>query len=388
MRHGVLRADAVLDRLLLPLEAVLLRVTRPLSEVEGLAVGDLLPFGTARSAAITLETGGSAWPLPVAGLAGIDGIARCGCPGPVTPPAIDTPAPGACAFGAGQGRHGLSCARGLACARLPGQSSPRTGRVKVMAAGVFRQDVRQGVPLVGHLHEDAGGRYPRGADPRRGSTFVCLDAEHAPFDRGRDQRLRPPVARAAGFPMLVRVSSADPCRDRRGRWTSGRSVSLVPHVTDAATAARVARAARFGASRARLCGFDPLGGLRHAGHGGPAGTQAATRRWSSPRSRTRRRWRPARTSRRSRGSTRCFWGLPICRWPMARPTNPAPSCTPRWRRVGRAAQAEGKGYATFVPHAEAGKALEAHGFSAWFVASEHAWILAGARMAMQGVKGP
>jgi 2-keto-3-deoxy-L-rhamnonate aldolase RhmA len=57
-------------------------------------------------------------------------------------------------------------------------------------------------------------------------------------------------------------------------------------------------------------------------------------------------------------------------------------------RVGRAAQAEGKGYATFVPHAEAGKALETHGFSTWFVASEHAWILAGARMAMQGLKGP
>jgi 2-keto-3-deoxy-L-rhamnonate aldolase RhmA len=53
--------------------------------------------------------------------------------------------------------------------------------------------------------------------------------------------------------------------------------------------------------------------------------------------------------------------------------------------VGRATKAAGKGYATFVPHAEAAKALESHGFSAWFVASEHAWMLAGARAVLKGL---
>jgi 2-keto-3-deoxy-L-rhamnonate aldolase RhmA len=56
-------------------------------------------------------------------------------------------------------------------------------------------------------------------------------------------------------------------------------------------------------------------------------------------------------------------------------------------RVGRAARQAGKGYATFIPDAAAGRRLEAHGFTTWFVASEHAWMLAGARAAVSGLKG-
>jgi flagellar motor switch protein FliM len=84
--------NAVLDRLPLPLEAVLMRVTRPLGEVEGLAVGDLLPFGTADLAAITLETGAGV-ALARGRLGRIDGHRALRLPGPVTPPAIDTPRP-------------------------------------------------------------------------------------------------------------------------------------------------------------------------------------------------------------------------------------------------------------------------------------------------------
>mgnify|MGYP002280383326 CR=1 FL=1 len=48
---------AMLDGLPLPLEAVLMRVTRPLCQIEGLSVGDLIPFGSADLDAVTLETG-------------------------------------------------------------------------------------------------------------------------------------------------------------------------------------------------------------------------------------------------------------------------------------------------------------------------------------------
>ena len=44
---------------------------------------------------------------------------------------------------------------------------------------------------------------------KSGLDFVCLDAEHAPFDRARlDACLA--VARALDFPVLVRVPSALP----------------------------------------------------------------------------------------------------------------------------------------------------------------------------------
>lgn len=48
----------MVDALRLPLEVVLMRLTRPLSEVEGLAVGDLLPFGPADLNEVALETAG------------------------------------------------------------------------------------------------------------------------------------------------------------------------------------------------------------------------------------------------------------------------------------------------------------------------------------------
>jgi 2-keto-3-deoxy-L-rhamnonate aldolase RhmA len=44
---------------------------------------------------------------------------------------------------------------------------------------------------------------------RSGLDFLCLDAEHAPFDRARlDSCLA--VARALDFPILVRVPSSLP----------------------------------------------------------------------------------------------------------------------------------------------------------------------------------
>lgn len=52
--------QGMIDRMPLPLEAVLMRVTRPLAEVDRLAVGDLIPFGAGELAHVTLETGAGA----------------------------------------------------------------------------------------------------------------------------------------------------------------------------------------------------------------------------------------------------------------------------------------------------------------------------------------
>jgi flagellar motor switch protein FliM len=87
-----LARKAMVDRLPLPLEAVLLRVTRPLREVEGLTVGALIPFGAATLGAVTLETGAGA--AIVRGRLGRSGGYRAlRLSGAARPPPAPVPAP-------------------------------------------------------------------------------------------------------------------------------------------------------------------------------------------------------------------------------------------------------------------------------------------------------
>jgi 2-keto-3-deoxy-L-rhamnonate aldolase RhmA len=66
-----------------------------------------------------------------------------------------------------------------------------------------------------------------------GLDFVCLDAEHAPFDRAALNALCA-VARAADFPVLVRVPSGS--AEQIGMaLDAGAHGIVVPHVTDART---------------------------------------------------------------------------------------------------------------------------------------------------------
>src|SRR6056297_1300814 len=93
-----------------------------------------------------------------------------------------------------------------------------------------------------------------------GLDFLCLDAEHAPFDRGRTDAVLA-VARALGVAVLVRVPWARP-ELIQSALDAGAVGIVVPHVSDAATAAAVARAARFGPG-----GRGFAGSTRWAGYG-------------------------------------------------------------------------------------------------------------------------
>lgn len=73
---------------------------------------------------------------------------------------------------------------------------------------------------------------------------LCLDAEHAPFDRG-DLDGCVMACRGGGMPALVRVASAAPT-DILNALDLGAAGVVVPHVASAADAARAAKASRFG----------------------------------------------------------------------------------------------------------------------------------------------
>jgi 2-keto-3-deoxy-L-rhamnonate aldolase RhmA len=74
--------------------------------------------------------------------------------------------------------------------------------------------------------------------------FVCLDAEHAAFDRAALDACCA-VGRALDFPVLVRVPDGTP-HHILAALDSGAIGVVVPHVASPETARGVARAARFG----------------------------------------------------------------------------------------------------------------------------------------------
>ena len=108
---------------------------------------------------------------------------------------------------------------------------------------VFRERVRAGEPLI--------GTWVKTPSPMvcevLGATeldMVCLDAEHAPFDRmALDQCLL--ALRSSGMPALVRVPSAAP-EHTLNALDCGATGIVVPHVTSAAMAAAAAGAAHYG----------------------------------------------------------------------------------------------------------------------------------------------
>jgi 2-keto-3-deoxy-L-rhamnonate aldolase RhmA len=89
---------------------------------------------------------------------------------------------------------------------------------------------------------------------------LCLDAEHAPFDR-RDIDACAAVLAAAGPACLVRVPSSEPSAILQA-LDSGALGVVIPHVDSAARAASVARLCRFS-----TMGRGYAGSTRSAGFG-------------------------------------------------------------------------------------------------------------------------
>lgn len=77
-----------------------------------------------------------------------------------------------------------------------------------------------------------------------GLDCICLDAEHAPFDRG-DLDACILAARAGGMPVLVRTASSAP-HDILNALDCGADGVVVPHVRNAEEARAIAASAHYG----------------------------------------------------------------------------------------------------------------------------------------------
>lgn len=216
-----------------------------------------------------------------------------------------------------------------------------------------------------------------------GLDFACLDAEHAPFDRAALNALCA-VARAARFPVLVRVPSGS--AERIGMaLDAGADGIVVPHVTDAATAGRVARAARFGPG-----GRGYAGSTRWAGFGTramPDLLEASRGTLVVAQIEDPEAVDAAEEIARTDGIDALFLGPADLTVGYGHASQDNEDVARAYARVGEAARRAGRAFMTFVPDAERAREFhEAYGVTAFFVASEHAWMLQGARRAVAGIR--
>jgi len=217
-----------------------------------------------------------------------------------------------------------------------------------------------------------------------GLDFLCLDAEHAAFDRARlDACLA--VAVAHGFQVLVRVGSPE-VQALQQVLDAGASGVVVPHVDSVEKASRIARRARFG----------------HGGRG-----YAGSTRWAGFTTRTM----PELLARSAAetvviaqieepagveaseaiaavdGIDALFAGpadLAVC---YGADALDAPPVREAMRRSGEAARRQGKAFVTFAPDTRSLEALRALGVSVFVIGSEHGFVLGGARALVTSVHG-
>ena len=214
--------------------------------------------------------------------------------------------------------------------------------------------------------------------------FICIDAEHAPFDRARlDACLA--VARGHGVPILVRVSDGTPAEILKA-LDSGATGIVVPHVDTVAKARMIAKAARFGhggrgyAGSTRWAGFatrampDVLKQSEDetvviAQIEEPEGVEASAEIAALD------------------GIDGLFVGpadLAVC---YGKTNMRDPVVMDAMRRTGEGAKASGKAFMTFAANADAGPELKDLGITMFFVASEHAFMLRAANADAEALKG-
>ncbi|MGJ3259490.1 MAG: HpcH/HpaI aldolase family protein [Rhodospirillales bacterium] len=214
--------------------------------------------------------------------------------------------------------------------------------------------------------------------------FIALDAEHAPFDRAAADACLG-MARALGFPALVRIPEGTPAQILT-MLDSGASGVIVPHVNSVDKAQDIARAAHFG-----------HGGRGFAGSSCWAGyaTRPMTDILKQDHDETvvlAQIEEPEAVEEIDAiaavdGIDALFVGpadLAVC-YGLTDPA--APEVRVAIGKVAEAARKHGKCMVTFAPNGSWASDLKALGVTMFFVASEHAFVLAGANAAADGFAG-
>ena len=122
----------------------------------------------------------------------------------------------------------------------------------------FKQDLQAGKPLLGTFLKTP---HPHVVEvlATSGLDCVCIDAEHAPFDRAAID-LCVMAARAGGLPAIVRPASGA-AHELLNALDCGADGVLVPHIRSAAEATALARRAHYGPGGRGYAGSTRAAGL-------------------------------------------------------------------------------------------------------------------------------
>lgn len=205
--------------------------------------------------------------------------------------------------------------------------------------------------------------------------FICLDAEHAPFDRGRlDTCLA--MGRALDFPILVRVATGVPVEILQA-LDSGAVGIVVPHVDSAEKASAVAKAARFGHG-----GRGYAGSTRWAGFATQTMSDLLRRSWAETvvivQIEEPEAVEASDAIARTDGIDGLFLGPADLSVAFGKTDQNTPELISAMQTVGHAAKAHEKAYMTFTPDAEKAAEWVAHGFNMFLVSSDQGWMALGA----------
>lgn len=216
-----------------------------------------------------------------------------------------------------------------------------------------------------------------------GLDFICLDAEHSPFDRARlDACLA--MARALDFPTLVRVPSGTP-ENVLMALDSGALGIVCPHIDTVEKARDLARSARFGKGGRGFAGSTRWAGLTRrkmpeilqqsesetvviAQIEEPEGVEAAAEIAAVP------------------GIDGLFVGPADLTVAHGETALWSDRLMEAYATVGAACREAGAAHITFIPGPAEAERVAAHGVSVFFVSSEAGWMMAGARAAADGLK--
>ncbi|MCC7320405.1 MAG: aldolase [Rubellimicrobium sp.] len=207
-----------------------------------------------------------------------------------------------------------------------------------------------------------------------GLDFICLDAEHAAFDRGRlDACLA--MARALDLPALVRIGGPNAPTILQA-LDSGAVGVVVPHVNSAETAAGIVAAAHFGAggrgfaASTRWAGFAsrPMSEVLDrdaetvvvAQIEDPEGLESVEAIAAVP------------------GIDALFAGPADLSVGFGQRSLGSPQMLEALERIGAACRAHGKTYASWVPDIDRARDWASYGISLFLVGSDHGFLRAGA----------
>ncbi len=209
---------------------------------------------------------------------------------------------------------------------------------------------------------------------RSGLDFVCLDGEHAAFDRGRlDACLA--VCRALDFPALVRISSAR-AEHVLMALDAGAVGIVVPHVDSVDKARKLAKSAHFGDGGRGFAGSTRWAGFATRAMGDvldqddqtiviaqieePAGVTACEGIAAID------------------GIDALFAGPADLSVGYGHRSQDNPDLPAALGRIGKACATHGKGYVSWVPDGAKAQEWAKYGINVFVVASEHTWMRQGA----------